>query len=217
MLVSNLIEYNHFCQIGFSSVNTVIICFISEVSLRFPFQRFFSRSALDIHPVSSLWVLLHMIPWFLSSVTCKLPLVLVIIFLRRDISCLMILSFKACFLFIFNVEYVMTVFHSWPLMNSSWTLCSSTSSFSSMSFHHDYLSHLSTSSFSSWQYIRCQHSLTVDHWWCFHVNLFWTPFCGSRIPGVVFFCMTHTSSRHLFIGVGLKWSSCTLVNIFTRF
>jgi len=97
MLVSNLIEYNHFCQIGFSSVNTVIICFISEVSLRFPFKRFFSRPALDIHPVSSLWVLLHMIPWVLSSVTCKLPLVLVIIFLRHDISCLWFYLLKHVF------------------------------------------------------------------------------------------------------------------------
>ena len=149
MLVSNLIEYNHFCQIGFSSVNTVIICIISEVSLRFPFKRFFSRPALDIHPVSSWWVLLHMIPWVLSSVTCKLPLILVIIFLRRDISCLWFYLLKHVFLFTFNVEYVMTVFHSWPLMNSSWILCSSTSSFSSMSLHHDHSSHLSTSSFLS--------------------------------------------------------------------
>ena len=165
MLVSNLIEYNHFCQIGFSSVNTVIICFISEVSLRFPFKRFFSRPALDIHPVSSLWVLLHMIPWVLSSLTCKLPLVLVIIFLSRDIFLSMIISFKACFLFTFNVEYVMTVFHSWPLINSSWILCSSTSSFSSMSFHHDHSSYLSTSSFSSWQYIcvvNTRWPLTID-------------------------------------------------------
>ena len=141
MLVSNLIEYNHFCQIGFSSVNTVIICFISEVSLRFPFKRFFSHPALDIHPVSSLWVLLHMIPWVLSSVTCKLPLVLVIIFLSRDIFLSMIISFKACFLFTFNVEYVMTIFHSWLLMNSSWNLRSSTSSFLSWLFFIRHLCH----------------------------------------------------------------------------
>ena len=88
----------------------------------------------------------------------------------------------------------------------------------SMSFHHDHSSHLSTSSFTSWQYISVVNTrwpLTIndvstltcfEHW-----------FCGSRIPEVIFSCMTHTSSRHLFIGVGLKWSSCTLANMFTRF
>ena len=187
MLVSNLIEYNYFCQICFSSVNTVIICFISEVSLRFPFKRFFSRPALDIHPVSSSWVLLHMIPWVLSSVTCKLPLVLVIIFLSRDISCLWLYLLKhvyfspVCGIRHDNISF-MTVddFFMKPHL--------STSSFSLWLFFICHLCHfimtihlLSTSSFSSWQYIRCQHSLIVDHWWCFHIHFVWTP-SGSRIP-----------------------------------
>ena len=38
VLVSNLIEYNHFRQICFSPFNTFIIWFISEVSLRFSVQ-----------------------------------------------------------------------------------------------------------------------------------------------------------------------------------
>jgi len=186
MLVSNLIEYNHFCQIGFSSVNTVIICFISEVSLRFPFKRFFSRPALDIHPVSSLWVLLHMIPWVLSSVTCKLPLVLVIIFLCRDISCLWFYLLKHVFFspLTWNTSWQYFIHDRWWILHEFFAR-------QRLRFHlcHFIMTiHLICQPRHSHMtiYIRCQHSLTVDHWWCFHVNLFWTPFCGSRIPGVIF-------------------------------
>ena len=172
----------------------------------------------DIRSVTFPWVLLHMIHWVLSSVTCKLPLVLAIIFISWH-SLVDDHIFSSMFDFHLSVEYVMKISRSWPLTISSWNLHSPTSSFLSWLFFICHLCHfimtihhLSTLSFPSWQYIRCQHSLTVDHLWCFHVILFEHRYVGVEFPKSIFSCMTHTSSRHLFIGVGLKWSSCTLVN-----
>ena len=224
MLVSNLIEYNHFRQICFSSVNTVIIWFISEVSLRFSVPTIiFSSGCLTfiLSPLREYFFIWYIefcrrwrvnSPWYLQSS------------LFRDILLSMIISFSSMFDFHLSVEYVMKISRSWPLTISSWNLHSPTSSFLSWLFFICHLCHfimtihhLSTLSFPSWQYIRCQHSLTVDHLWCFHVILFEHRYVGVEFPKSIFSCMTHTSSRHLFIGVGLKWSSCTLVNMFTRF
>ena len=173
----------------------------------------------DIHLVPSPWVLLHMIHWVLSSVTCKLPLVLAIIFISWHSLVDDHIFFKHVWFSPFrgirheNISF-MTVddFFMKSSFANVFVFIVTFLHLPSLSFHHDHSSFVNIVNLTMSIYIRCQHSLTVDHWWCFHVILFEHRYVGVEFPKSIFSCMTHTSSRHLFIGVGLKWSSCTLVN-----
>ena len=140
----------------------------------------------DIHLVPSPWVLLHMIHWVLSSVTCKLPLVLAIIFISWHSLVDDHIIFQACLIFTFpwNTSWKYLVHDRWRFLHEIFIR-------QRLRFYRDFSS-FAIFVISSWPFIICQHC----HF--HHGNI---SVVNTRWPLTIYDVSTLTCFEHRFVGV----------------
>ena len=186
MFVPTPLEYNHFVKIHLLSVDYCYHMIYQRSLFKVAASTFFSRQAVR-----------HFICHLFVSTSSYNTLSLVVIDLQTPpgtcnhlssfltFTCRWFDLFKHVLLFILSDEFFMIWLFKWALAISSWW------------FFMNML-HSSTSSFSSWPFFSCQHLLTVDISWYFHVVVYSHQSVGVEFPESTSHLVTHTSSSHLF-------------------